>query len=370
MFLNKPLLSKEQITKLQEHKYTCINDSIADTTGPLRPWWNFVAKFIPSWMAPNLITTLGAISIGIPSILFLYCCPNGTDEVPVGVTLWALFGLFGFQTLDNVDGIQARRTKSSNALGELFDHGLDAISVVWVTLIGVCAVGMGKWPYIMIVVCFLTVTRFAYIACAWQPYATGVVRFYAIDGTDGQVFIMSVLGATALLGLEFWKTILFGSVTFGGFISVVGCCVSLVSCPSIFYKFLNSERKGAFWTPFCPLLFIFTSEICIAVNSETRILENHPVLYTLVFSLMISKIATKLMIAAMCESSMEFFDIIFLLPLMLLLNQLSGMIFPEDKLLWFSLGFICVTLAYYWFRVVSEICQQTGWYIFKINKQK
>jgi len=29
-----------------------------------------------------------------------------------------------YSTFDNVDGRQARRTKSSSALGELFDHGL------------------------------------------------------------------------------------------------------------------------------------------------------------------------------------------------------------------------------------------------------
>jgi ethanolaminephosphotransferase len=31
-------------------------------------------------------------------------------------------------TLDAIDGKQARRTGSSSALGELFDHGCDAIS--------------------------------------------------------------------------------------------------------------------------------------------------------------------------------------------------------------------------------------------------
>jgi phosphatidylglycerophosphate synthase len=37
-------------------------------------------------------------------------------------------GLFIYQTLDAIDGKQARRTGSSNALGELFDHGCDSMS--------------------------------------------------------------------------------------------------------------------------------------------------------------------------------------------------------------------------------------------------
>ena len=37
-----------------------------------------------------------------------------------------------FQTLDAIDGKQARRTKTSSPLGELFDHGCDSISTIFV----------------------------------------------------------------------------------------------------------------------------------------------------------------------------------------------------------------------------------------------
>lgn len=37
-------------------------------------------------------------------------------------------GLFIYQSLDAIDGKQARRTNSSTPLGELFDHGCDAVS--------------------------------------------------------------------------------------------------------------------------------------------------------------------------------------------------------------------------------------------------
>lgn len=38
------------------------------------------------------------------------------------------FGLFIYQSLDAIDGKQARRTNSSTPLGELFDHGCDSVS--------------------------------------------------------------------------------------------------------------------------------------------------------------------------------------------------------------------------------------------------
>lgn len=37
--------------------------------------------------------------------------------------------MWTYSTLDAIDGKQARRTKSSSPLGQLFDHGCDAFSV-------------------------------------------------------------------------------------------------------------------------------------------------------------------------------------------------------------------------------------------------
>jgi phosphatidylglycerophosphate synthase len=37
-------------------------------------------------------------------------------------------GLFIYQSLDAIDGKQARRTNSQSPLGELFDHGCDSVS--------------------------------------------------------------------------------------------------------------------------------------------------------------------------------------------------------------------------------------------------
>ncbi len=47
---------------------------------------------------------------------------------PAWANLLCAFGLFVYQSLDAIDGKQARRTNSSTPLGELFDHGCDAVS--------------------------------------------------------------------------------------------------------------------------------------------------------------------------------------------------------------------------------------------------
>lgn len=49
-------------------------------------------------------------------------------QVPAWAHVFCALGLFIYQTLDAIDGKQARRTGTSSPLGELFDHGCDSIS--------------------------------------------------------------------------------------------------------------------------------------------------------------------------------------------------------------------------------------------------
>ena len=49
-----------------------------------------------------------------------------------------------YHICDNTDGKQAVRTKSSSPLGMLFDHGVDAFTVVFMGLVVIADVGCGK----------------------------------------------------------------------------------------------------------------------------------------------------------------------------------------------------------------------------------
>ena len=84
-------------------------------------------------------------------------------------------GLFLYQTLDAIDGKQARRTGTNNQLGELFDHGCDAISTFCVALSGVSAAALIEYPYMMLwFVMAIEVLNYVY---HWQTYVSGVLYF-------------------------------------------------------------------------------------------------------------------------------------------------------------------------------------------------
>ena len=51
-----------------------------------------------------------------------------------------------YQTMDNIDGKQARRTGQSSGLGELFDHGIDSLNCTLASLCETAAIGLGPTP--------------------------------------------------------------------------------------------------------------------------------------------------------------------------------------------------------------------------------
>lgn len=80
------------------------------------------------------------------AILFSSFSPNGREEPPRWASALCALGLFFYQSLDAIDGKQARRTNSSSPLGELFDHGCDSISTVFVALSACISAQLGFYP--------------------------------------------------------------------------------------------------------------------------------------------------------------------------------------------------------------------------------
>ena len=75
-----------------------------------------------------MITLLGLMANLLALFVFQSYDTTATKEIPLWLA--ALFSccLFIYQTMDAIDGKQARRTGSSSPLGQLFDHGCDAIT--------------------------------------------------------------------------------------------------------------------------------------------------------------------------------------------------------------------------------------------------
>lgn len=96
------------------------------------PLCDWIVGFFPTWLAPNLITSLGFCSTLMIICLQFYLY-GLTTEGPVDNWFCYLMAVcvFYYSTMDNLDGKQARRTGAGSPMGMLFDHTCDAMTAVF-----------------------------------------------------------------------------------------------------------------------------------------------------------------------------------------------------------------------------------------------
>lgn len=96
-------------------------------------------------------------------------------QAPGWALLFCAVGIFVYQTLDGCDGKQARRTGSSNSLGEFFDHGCDAIATFLYATAAACTPALIDYPYLLLGLVIM-VMQMSY-SYHWQTYVCRVLYF-------------------------------------------------------------------------------------------------------------------------------------------------------------------------------------------------
>ncbi|XP_050326080.1 cholinephosphotransferase 1 isoform X1 [Bactrocera neohumeralis] len=365
------VLSAQQLKKLSEHKYSCTSSSLLDPW--LQPWWNWLVSMTPLWLAPNLITIIGLIVNIVTTLILVSYSPDGKSAPPGWASLLCAFGLFVYQSLDSIDGKQARRTNTQSPLGELFDHGCDSISTVFVALSACISCQLGQYPNWLFFQCFCAIGLFY---CAhWQTYVSGTLRFGKIDVTEAQFTIMAIHIISAVFGSDVWQARI---PLIGGrwnYIILIGITLGYLANMINFSKMFvegGSGKNGSsvagtsVLSPSIPLTMVILPALIIAQKSPQNIFTEHASLYILAFGMVAAKVTNKLVIAHMTKAEMEYLDWSQLGPALLFFNQYFNCVVPEIWLLWFSLFWGTQDLIRYCSKVCLEICNHLHINLFTI----
>lgn len=135
-------LSPNAVKRLPHYQYRGADLSLLykHVLSPIAAW--LVDHATPTWIAPNAITFFGLTWMMLSYCVIWYWCPglyeantdiiSTTIDYSVPKTIFLLNGcaMIIYQTLDNMDGKQARKTGTSSPLGLLFDHGCDAMNLI------------------------------------------------------------------------------------------------------------------------------------------------------------------------------------------------------------------------------------------------
>ena len=229
IMLYYPYLGRDILSGFDAYKYSC-KDTSPLSNYVMHPFWNQVVKICPLWIAPNLLTFVGflcCIAHNVLTWIYDYNYEASTldsaQPIPSGVWIAVSLLLFLSHTLDGIDGKQARRTGTSSPLGELFDHGCDSWSTVFITGTFYSVFGRNMDGYSISefrMYCIVWTVFFSFHSSHWEKYNTGIMYLpwsYDIAMVGGTV----LYAITGVFGYQTFKVLLPGGRPVGVVVEAV-----------------------------------------------------------------------------------------------------------------------------------------------------
>ncbi len=301
-----------------------------------------------------------------------------------------------YQTMDNVDGKQARRTGTSSGLGELFDHGIDSLNCTLASLLETAAMGLGTSPAgIFTALCPCLPMFFS----TWETYHTHTLYLGVFNGpTEGLLIacgIMILSGiygpgiytqpladifGESLPGLREWL----GKTTFRDiWVGIIVISLVVGHIPFCVLNVVQARRKRnqpvlpvfLEWTP----MAVFT--ICIGAwvfsPYSTLMRENHLILFCLTMSFVFGRFTTKMILAHLTRQPFPYWTVM-LWPLVggAIVGNLPLFGLPEISpvaelyYLWAYFAFALVVYFRWAYLVITSICNFLGINALTIPKDK
>jgi hypothetical protein len=169
-----------------------------------------VDHFTPEWLAPNVITFVGLLAVLLTTFLGIALDPSMTSECPAWYCYLLAASIFFYQTLDNMDGKQARKTQSSSALGMLFDHSCDAINTVIMSLACCKVMGIGWSKKIFL---FYMYAYCPFFFQTWLEYFSNSMWLPPFNGpSEGLLMVMTVCIISGVNGSAWWHEVSIRSI--------------------------------------------------------------------------------------------------------------------------------------------------------------
>ncbi|KAE8363598.1 Choline/ethanolaminephosphotransferase [Aspergillus caelatus] len=334
-------IRQHQLPKLREYRYAGVDHSLISRY-VLKPFYNnVVIKCFPMSMAPNAITLTGFFFVVINFLTILWYNPTLDQDCPSWVYASCAVGLFLYQTFDGVDGIQARRTKQSGPLGELFDHSVDACNTALGVLIFCAAMNFGQsWATVVT----LWGSTMTFYVQTWDEYYTQVLTLGIISGpVEGVLTLCLVFGLTAYMGGgSFWHQSMLETVgvpkldaipeqlydmPFTQWYLVYGAIVLFFATGSSIVHVMQIRRERG-QDPIAPLFGLLPLvAVWVFVPAylylQPTILENHMVPFALYVGLVNAYAVGRMITAHLVKASFPYFNVL-LCPLALAVLDSAG----------------------------------------------
>jgi len=376
----KPYIPKELFNSIRSYKYKSSDSSISYKYF-MSPLCDYLVNFFPTWLAPNVITISGFFLNLLYFLITGYYTRFKGGFIPPWACFFSAFCYLLYMILDNIDGKQARRTKSSSPLGLLFDHGTDACTTFFITC-GLGAILALETIYQYILLWIMIIVPF-YLN-NWEEYVTGVMSLPIINGINEGTFIIVFLEClTGCIGqyyLNKKEYIIFGKhILFNTFISSLACGAGIFfGIISIFkVRQLESKEKriNALMDVF-PFIYFLAGFFCIIYLTDSKISENYPQLLLVSFGFQFAKMLGLLQLSHLMGIRYNPYNLVFVLPnLCYIIHSIFYYFSKNQRILYFTIDDLIIIFSIVnflsWLHFVyfcsDEMCKILGIYRFKIK---
>ncbi|RKP05961.1 sn-1,2-diacylglycerol cholinephosphotransferase [Thamnocephalis sphaerospora] len=381
-------VSKEALENLKYYKYASIDKSYV-TKYVLRHYWEWATTLFPRWMAPNLITLCGLGFVVANLAMIAIWIPDLYGPAPSWMYFSFAAGIWLYSTFDNVDGKQARRTGTSSPLGELFDHGVDALNCSLGALLQAAGMGLGQSWYTVFIVA-LTTTPFYF--STWEEYHTGVLYLGYVNGpTEGLIISCVALCISGVYGPDVWFQLFhetFAGILPSSLLNLVPADMALIDLlvssmlfllvftqlPACLYGVnVACKRKGTSFAgaiaQLLPMAIYLVATISWILSPYSSLLaNNHLILFTVTVGLVFGRVATKIILAHLTRMPFPWFTVM-MIPLVagsLMVNApylFGATVLTADTELYYLCAFtVFATVAYgHWaLLVIDRFCTHLG----------
>ncbi|CAG8483423.1 8944_t:CDS:2 [Ambispora gerdemannii] len=327
LFIDSDYIGEAGLSNLKYYKYSAIDKSPISRY-ILKPYWKWAVNLFPLWMAPNLITLCGLGFVIINLLCVIYWIPDLVGPGPSWLYYSFAAGLWLYSTFDNVDGSQARRTGTSSPLGELFDHGCDALNCSFGAIVQAAALGLGHSWYSAF---FLILTTVPFYLSTWEEYHTGTLYLGYINGpTEGLLLACGSMVLSGIFGPQFWTKDLrdlYGSSvpsfipegsSYADIVVVAMSALVIFTQPLSLYNVykMKKQQNQSFVAVFPQFFSVLIYWICgyfwLASPYSYIFEDQHLILFVLTLGIVFGRIATKIILAHVTKMPFPMYTVMIL----------------------------------------------------------
>jgi len=349
------VMTRQALLNLANYKYksgeytpidTFLNDKL----------WVPATEYLPMWLAPNAVTLIGWLCQALAALTSCWFAPEfGRDNgVPWYVCIYVAFSFFFYQTMDAMDGKQARRTGNSSPLGQMFDHGCDCMSTIFTT-IGMCTVMRFNFGFRTTILIFSA--QVIFFLGQWSEFNTHQFT-HQINGfgvTEAQLMTIGIILLPVLFGSDFYRYAIPGTpFNLGHFFGTLAIGVCWAQAGFGIHKVLTTKDvdvKHAL-KQLMPIGFLTLTGLAWSWTPQ-----NHPVITALALGTAFSNMTLRMIVSAMTHMEYPLLQRSFYpLPVLFTVNFLNLAPDHMDIMVGGYFAFVVYDCYLYITQTIEEIC--------------